>query len=399
MKYDAVVVGGGLGGSVLAKQLARAGHAVLVLERETRFRDRVRGENIMAWGVAVARRLGIYDDLIAAGAQPAPNFRLYVMGQPMPMRDLRATTPTGEAMLNVFHPDMQEGLLGAAIAGGATVERGATVLGVDSGPNRSPTVTYEFEGQRRTVEARIVVGADGRASQTRTWGGFHVRKNPDNLRVAGMLIEGTDVPEGGSYFAVGEGVATFWAAHGHDRARTYFVYPGAAGSRGFTGKDKIPEYLKALQSLGTPESWLSHAKSIGPLAEFEGAERWVPAPARNGVVLIGDAAGATDPSWGSGLACTIVDVECLANALRSTPDWDAAIAEYAREHDEYYGALHRIHEWMTEAWWTPGPEADARRARIVPMWWTPLEGFPDLLGRGPFGPSDERARGLLLGFD
>jgi flavin-dependent dehydrogenase len=46
MKYDAIVVGGGLGGSALADQLARAGHNVLVLERETQFKDRVRGENI-----------------------------------------------------------------------------------------------------------------------------------------------------------------------------------------------------------------------------------------------------------------------------------------------------------------------------------------------------------------
>jgi menaquinone-9 beta-reductase len=73
MQYDAVVVGGGLGGSAFADQLSRAGRSVLVLERDARFRDRVRGENMLPWGVAAAKHLGLYDDLIAAGGHAAPN--------------------------------------------------------------------------------------------------------------------------------------------------------------------------------------------------------------------------------------------------------------------------------------------------------------------------------------
>jgi 2-polyprenyl-6-methoxyphenol hydroxylase-like FAD-dependent oxidoreductase len=108
MQYDAVVVGGGLGGSALADQLARGGHSVLVLEREARFRDRVRGENMLPWGVAATKRLGLYDDLIAAGGHPAPNWCQYAMGQAVPIRDLRETTPGGDSMLNIFHPVLQE---------------------------------------------------------------------------------------------------------------------------------------------------------------------------------------------------------------------------------------------------------------------------------------------------
>ena len=40
--YDIVTVGGGLGGSALAKAIAEHGARVLVLESETQFRDRVR---------------------------------------------------------------------------------------------------------------------------------------------------------------------------------------------------------------------------------------------------------------------------------------------------------------------------------------------------------------------
>ena len=58
MTYDAIIVGGGIGGSSLADQLDGAGHRVLVLERETRFKDRVRGENMLPWGMAAAKRIG-----------------------------------------------------------------------------------------------------------------------------------------------------------------------------------------------------------------------------------------------------------------------------------------------------------------------------------------------------
>lgn len=54
-------------GSTLASALARSGRQVVVLEREREFKDRVRGENILPWGVAAARRLGVLDELLAAG--------------------------------------------------------------------------------------------------------------------------------------------------------------------------------------------------------------------------------------------------------------------------------------------------------------------------------------------
>jgi 2-polyprenyl-6-methoxyphenol hydroxylase-like FAD-dependent oxidoreductase len=397
--YDAIIVGGGLAGSGLADQLAHVGYDVLVLERESQFRDRVRGENVLSWGVAAARRLGIYNTLIAAGGRPSPNWIVYVMGQPAPTRDLRTTTPGSDPMLNILHPDMQEAMIARARDAGAVVQRCATVLGVDAGPGRSPSVTYELDGTQQTATARIVVGADGRASQMRSWGGFEVQQDPDFLVVAGMLIRESDVPEGGAYLCMGPGVETFWVPLGAGRARTYFAYPGVAGRRGLSGKNKIGEYFQALRSLGTPESWLARAESIGPLAEFEGAARWVTSPARNGVVLIGDAAGASDPSWGSGLALTLLDIECLATALRSNDNWDAALEQYARGHDDYHDAIHRIHAWMTELAWSPGPEADERRARVLPKWLTQAEGLPDLVGLGPFGPSDERARRLMLGLD
>jgi 2-polyprenyl-6-methoxyphenol hydroxylase-like FAD-dependent oxidoreductase len=399
MKHDAIIVGGGLGGSALADQLARSGCNVLVLERETRFKDRVRGENVLPWGVAAAKRLGLHDDLVAAGGHVAPNWCQYSMGQAAPTRDLRKTTPGGDSMLNIFHPVLQEAVIARASAAGAEVRRGAAVIGAESGPGKSPSVTFEHEGKTETMSARIVVGADGRASQMRAWGGFQTRQDPELLTVAGTLIQGTNVPDASAYLCIGPGIATFWAPLGGGRARTYFIYPGVAGRRGLSGKNKVAEFLQSVQSVGIPSAWLEGVEAVGPLAEFDGADRWVDAPARNGIALVGDAAAASDPSWGCGLSLTMLDVEALSTALLSTDDWDAALNAYAARHDEYTSALHRTHEWMYQLVWSAGPEADARRARVFPKWAADPRGYPDAVGLGPFGPSDENARRLVLGLD
>jgi flavin-dependent dehydrogenase len=61
--HDLVVVGGGIGGAALAKRMAEGGARVLVIERESEFRDRVRGEWLAPWGVDEAKRLDVFDDI------------------------------------------------------------------------------------------------------------------------------------------------------------------------------------------------------------------------------------------------------------------------------------------------------------------------------------------------
>jgi 2-polyprenyl-6-methoxyphenol hydroxylase-like FAD-dependent oxidoreductase len=396
MELDVVTVGGGLGGSTLASAVASTGRRVLVLEREKEFKDRVRGENMLPWGVAAARRLGVLDDLLAAGGHQVPFFNVYFKGQQTEHRPFPTTTPSGEASLNMYHPDLQETLLRRSAKAGAQVVRGSDVQSI-ARHGEGSMVTFFSNGQTHTVTARLVVGADGRFSSMRQIGGFAVRRDPDNLRIAGALVEGTKIPEDGVHLCLAPGFATFIAPLGGGRARVYFIYVGALGKRELSGRAKAGEFLEGCRATDVPSTWFDEATVTGPLAEFEGADHWVPAPAGRGLALIGDAAGATDPSWGCGLAKTLVDVETLATQLAATDDWTIALERYAASHDDYFGKLHNILSWWTTLIWTAGPEADDRRARVFPRMRQGRTGFPDPAGQGPFGPCDEQARRLLLG--
>ena len=141
----------------------------------------------------MARRLGVLDDLVAAGGHRAPFFNLYAMGTQTEHRPFPDTTPSGEASLNMYHPDLQEALLAGAKKAGADVKRGANVHSLSE---KAGTWTVEFVDDSGThaVAARLAVGADGRASTMREWGGFTVKRDPEHLRIAGTLVHGTASP-------------------------------------------------------------------------------------------------------------------------------------------------------------------------------------------------------------
>ena len=175
--YDIITVGGGLGGSALAKAMAEHGARVLVVERERHFKDRVRGEAMHPWGVAEARALGIYKLLHEACGHEIPWRDTYLGSERLFHRDLSTTTPQRAAEFAFYHPTMQEVLLTAAAEAGAEIRRGARVRGVKPGP--VPTVEIEHDGQVEEVRTRLVVGADGRASLVRKWAGFAARRDPN----------------------------------------------------------------------------------------------------------------------------------------------------------------------------------------------------------------------------
>ena len=239
MTYDIVTVGGGLGGSALANAMAARGAKVLVLERETQFRDRVRGEYLSPWGHAEARRLGLESIFDGAGAKQAP----WVIGFG-PDRDLTATTPHLCGALAFYHPAMQEAMLAAAARSGADTRRGVNVKSVT--PGAHPVVEFESGNGTESVAARLVVGADGRSSIVRHCGNFKIRRDVDRLTIGGVLLEGGRNFRGdAAYFMINPAIAkgSFAVPIGDGRFRAYVAHPTGEDLR-LHGADSLARFCR-----------------------------------------------------------------------------------------------------------------------------------------------------------
>ena len=155
------------GRAALAKVLAERGVRVLVFERETSFRDRVRGEQMHPWGVAEARKLGLYELLLETCGSEIRYWSGQLVGfSDVSRRDLFETSPHRAGSLNFYHPDMQQVVIAAAEKAGATVLRGERVVGLLA--ETPPGVRVRLNGNGEHVyRARLVVGADGRSSMAR----------------------------------------------------------------------------------------------------------------------------------------------------------------------------------------------------------------------------------------
>jgi 2-polyprenyl-6-methoxyphenol hydroxylase-like FAD-dependent oxidoreductase len=375
--------------------MARAGARVLVVERETRFQDRVRGEFMEPWGVAETRRLGIYD-AIRAAANDSPFWQIYVGAMKLDRRDCVATTPHNLPNLAIYHPALQELVLAEAAQVGAEVRRGAKVRELK--PGNPPTVTVEANGQVEELTPRLVVGADGRSSMVRKWCGFATQREPDRYYIAGLLFEQMSVPPDTAIGAYNPAIGQvgYLFPQGAGRVRAYDVYPVDADFR-LQGETSTSRFVAEALNSGIPPEYYEGARASGPLASFISADHWVETPYCDGVVLIGDAASASDPIWGQGLSLTCRDARVLTDLLRENRDWAAACREYARAHDQYFTNLREADNCMREILVDRGPEADARRARALPRVAQGIAQMPDQGFCGPDEPFDEADRRRLFG--
>jgi len=382
--FDIITVGGGLGGSAIAKVMAERGAKVLVLEQELCFRDRVRGELLAPWGVAELRELGLLETFRTAGACEVPWLDLGTGP-----RDLVATTPQRLPALTYSHPQIQEALIDAAQKAGAEVRRGVAVQGIQ--PGADPTVECKGNGSVERITGRLIVAADGRNSAARKWAGFKSQRDEHPFLVAGVLLSDVSAREDlcSIIFNPNSGTATFAFPQGNGRFRTYLSYPMSAEYR-IQGKEKLALYLaESVKAAPAFAGFYANAKDCGPLASFDSNDSWIEHPYRDAVALIGDAAATSDPTYGQGMSLTLRDVRVLRDQLSSVSDWDRAGHRYAQQHDTYFANCHTVSGWFRHIFQEQTPAAAVQRQKAMPLIAQDPTRIPDHLNSGPDLPVDE----------
>jgi 2-polyprenyl-6-methoxyphenol hydroxylase-like FAD-dependent oxidoreductase len=371
--------------------MVQHGARVLILEKETRFRDRVRGEGTVPWGVAEARELGLLEILRAGCAHDVP----FVEGGMGP-RDTRSTTPQRLPTLTFAHQEMQETLLAAAENVGAQVRRGATVEQIE--PGETPVVVVNGSKSER-IAARLVVAADGRGAPSRKWAGFTVAEQTLDYYMAGVLLSDVTSPPDTMYFVFNPqfGMCIGLIPIGKNRHRAYYMYPKTMAYR-LQGTQMIDLFFRESARCYAPlASYYAGAKCIGPLASFDISELWVEHPYRDGVVLLGDAASTSDPTYGQGLSFALRGARALRDELITNPDWTAAANSYAEKHRHWRSACCTVEGWFRTLFQDPSSQSAELREKAMPLIAHDPTRIPDHIFSGPELPVNEEVRARFFG--
>lgn len=338
-RADVVIVGGGIAGGALGTVLARGGLDVVVLERQLTYRDKVRGEVLLPWGVTEAIRMQLDEVLLGAGGGYATRSIAYdetidaekAEAAPIPLSVL---VPGSPGALNVGHPQACEALTTAAAAAGAHVRRGVDEVVVTAGAD--PVVSFTHAGEAHHVRCRLAVGADGRGSAVRDQIGIDLTASVPRTIGAGLLVE--DVGEWPSDLNIlgTEDDKLFLAfPRPGGIARLYQLYD-AADKKRFTGPTRAADFLSAFRlRCVTGSERLADGTPAGPCSSYPMNDTWCDTPYVEGVVLVGDAAGWNDPIIGQGLSISLRDARIVSEILLAGSDWSpASFTPYGDERAE-----------------------------------------------------------------
>jgi len=287
---DVLVVGGGPAGAAAAIRGAAAGLSVVLCDKASFPRDKTCGDGLTASALRLLERLGL-DPATVVGWEPIGDVALRspsgrVIELPLPAEGLYAAVAPRAAL--------DAALLGVAAAWGVEIRQGAALQSIRPGAAGMEAMVGD-----EALTASYVIAADGMYSTVRR-------------------LTGVDGPHLGEWHAFRQyftGVADrrLWVFFEPDLLPGYaWIFPVADGRAnvGFglprrPGTSMRPMAAQWRDLLERPP-----LRAVLGAAEPEGHHRAWPIPADLGraplsagrVLFTGDAAGATDPMTGEGIA-------------------------------------------------------------------------------------------------
>jgi flavin-dependent dehydrogenase len=340
IRADAAVVGGGPAGAIVAAELARRGHDVIVLERSPAWHWHACGVFSSPATLAALRRVGVDEPTLREVARPIPAMRVEAPGE-VAFRLTYGDTAAGPVGFDRSRLDPE--LLRAAEAAGARVVRGTRVehVAVTARGGR-----LDVRGPRgaEVVNARVVIGADGGSSLVARSVGvaghpflaarvgltFHLADRsgdpPADARMR-VLRDGYIgiAPVPGGRVNVGIVLGRSWRRDLASRGAEAVAGSIVAG---------VPVLDGAGGSPPDPAAWRTGAR-LDRVAGASPLGHRVVRRSGPGWLLVGDAAGFLDPFTGEGLHRAVVSAELGARAV------DAALRGHRHALDAYDRAMRR----------------------------------------------------------
>ena len=341
---DCIIVGGGIGGAVLALALAQAGRRAIILERSATPPPSAfaRPEILAGATVETFTRLSIGERITREAAVPLDGLELYEAGG----RDILFRVTQDDIRASRARPYSTDPaatrrivLEEAARTGRVAIERGVEVQGLLRHGQTVVGVRAVKSGASCEYRAPLTVGDDGTHSRLRD--ALHIPvtlrnfafdflgaviprapEQPDRvgqawLNVAGMrrgLFAGLRLPIPGNRTALVFGVTPAILARLRRRPDTF--HPHAAHLSPVFAAAALPEF---------PEGYGHFSRPFGHAARYVG----------DGVALLGDAAHPVTPAGGQGANMSVADAIVLARvAMEGLRTGDCSVRRLAAYENE-----------------------------------------------------------------
>jgi flavin-dependent dehydrogenase len=335
MDYDAIIVGARVAGSSLAILLGRQGRRVLLVDRDAFPSDTLSTHLLQPPAVEMLERLGVLAEVESSGLRRLGRLRTY-LGDVVVEGPFRAPGAYG---LCARRDRLDMALIRQAVGRhGVELRERTRVHGLVWEDGRVTGVElHAAGGARRTVSARVVVGADGKYSKVAEWAGAERYEETPALRPVYYAYYRGVIPQ------PEPAVEVF-----HQDGRIGFVLPMEPGIDCLALEiqpEEFPAFRAdpagrleaAFRALPGMAARLADAERDGPARGIRGVDNYLRVPYGPGWALTGDAALCKDPSTGLGIEGAFRQSLLLAESLGAAldgADWETTLAEYHRHRDE-----------------------------------------------------------------
>jgi 6-methylpretetramide 4-monooxygenase len=366
---DVAIVGGGMGGLLLALALARGGRTVTIIERQQTLRPVARGELLQPNGIRILDQLGLLDALKALPVHVSHQFHFHrIGGRKLCTVDYRMLPPPWNYTLITLPHLLLDLIL-------RTLERtdrvrlrfGTEFKELRHDRNRITGIRAEKDGRSIEIRASVVVGSDGAHSRVREALAIPTRMHTYREAYATMVIPRPTGFSSDARYYVGQREILGLFPVSDSELYIFYMIPAE-------GREKLQQ--RAMDVMTSAISRIDPSLT-GPLRSVTGwnqvgytpclrvrADRWT----ADGAVLMGDAAHAMNPHVAQGRNQAMEDAMILAEVIQegfnSGPSPEFQLDRYEKTRRPSVERLQKMGDELTRLWNTGLPPLAWFRDRI-----------------------------------